>query len=217
MLLKSRTEDIQGRYHITCDDHYSYVGLGHILPNRVSASHLSSLASFIAFCSIENGIVNIFTMNTRFHSCSEPAVLKMAEVQQAMYDGFSDKGAHSIKWFKVAKNFLKLVFAGDRHEAKCPCNRYRNRRMLYEYKMCGHIVKHKFISNYLVWHQHGEVQAATPTESDGCDDEERMDNMIADIGMEYDLGLEISNHHWWCRISIGSLSHQRRKCMMAPR
>jgi hypothetical protein len=32
------------------------------------------------------------------------------------------------------------------------------------------------------------VQAAAPAESDGSDDEDRMDDMIADIGMEYDLG-----------------------------
>jgi hypothetical protein len=38
-----------------------------------------------------------------------------------------------------------------------------------------------------VWHQHKEVQAGAPTESDGSDDEDRMDDMIADIGMEYDL------------------------------
>jgi hypothetical protein len=44
--------------------------------------------------------------------------------------------------------------------------------------------------NYLVWDQHGEVQAATPTESDKRDNEDRMDDMIADIGMEYDLGSE---------------------------
>jgi hypothetical protein len=30
--------------------------------------------------------------------------------------------------------------------------------------------------------------AAAPAESDGSDDEDRMDDMIADIGMEYDLG-----------------------------
>jgi hypothetical protein len=40
-----------------------------------------------------------------------------------MYDGFSDKGAHSAEWFEIVKNFLKLVFAGDRREAKCMCNR----------------------------------------------------------------------------------------------
>jgi hypothetical protein len=42
--------------------------------------------------------------------------------------------------------------------------------------------------NYLVWHQHGEVQPVTLAESDEGDDEDQMDGMIADIGMEYDLG-----------------------------
>jgi hypothetical protein len=32
------------------------------------------------------------------------------------------------------------------------------------------------------------VQAATPAESDGSDDENQMDNMIAGIGMKYNLG-----------------------------
>jgi hypothetical protein len=53
--------------------------------------------------------------------------------------------------------------------------------------MYGHIAKNGFMPNYLVWHQHGEVHAPTPAESDGSDDEDRMDDMIADIGMEYDL------------------------------
>jgi hypothetical protein len=105
-----------------------------------------------------------------------------------MHDRFSDKGALSAKWFKVAKNFLKLAFVGDRCEAKCPCNRCRKRRMVSEYEVCSHIAKHGFMLNYLVWHQHGEVQAAAPTESDGINDEDRMDHMIADISMEYDIG-----------------------------
>jgi hypothetical protein len=105
-----------------------------------------------------------------------------------MYDGLSDKGAHSAKWFEVVKNFLKPAFAGDYRQAKCPCIRCRNRRMLFEYVMFGHIAKHRFMPNYLVWQQHGEVQAATLAVSDGSDDEDRMDDMIAVIGMEYDLG-----------------------------
>jgi hypothetical protein len=76
-----------------------------------------------------------------------------------MYDGFSDKGAHSTEWFEITKNFLKLAFVGDGHEVKWPCNWCRNRRMMSEYEMSGHIAKHRFILNYLVWHQHGEVQA----------------------------------------------------------
>jgi hypothetical protein len=57
-------------------------------------------------------------VNTKFPSRSEPAILKMAEDRHAMYDRFSDKGAHSVEWFEVAKNFLKLAFVGDHHEAK---------------------------------------------------------------------------------------------------
>jgi hypothetical protein len=47
-------------------------------------------------------------VNTRFPSCSEPTVLKMANDRWAMYDEFSDKGAHSTEWFEIVKNFLKL-------------------------------------------------------------------------------------------------------------
>jgi hypothetical protein len=50
-----------------------------------------------------------------------------------MYDGFSDKGAHYAESFKIAKNFLKLAFTGDRREVKCPRNRCQNRRMLPKY------------------------------------------------------------------------------------
>jgi hypothetical protein len=86
--------------------------------------------------------------------------------------GFSDKGAHSAKWFEIVKNFLKLAFTGDRREATCPCNRCQNRRMLSKYEMSGHITKHRFMPNYMVWRQHGEVQAPATTESDGSDDED---------------------------------------------
>jgi hypothetical protein len=110
-----------------------------------------------------------------------------------MYDGFSDKGARSTEWFEITNNFLKLAFAMIIVEAKCPCNRCWNTRMLSEYEMSDHIAKNRFMSNYLVWYQHGEVQAPIAKESDGSDDENQMDNMIADIGMEYDLGY--GDHH----------------------
>jgi hypothetical protein len=131
-----------------------------------------------------------FTVNTRFPSCSKPTILKMAEDRRVMYDGFSDKGAHSTEWFEVTKNFLKLAFASDCREAKCLCNRCWNKRTLSEYEIFGHIAKHGFMLNCLVWQQHGEVQAAAPAESNESDDEDRMDDMIVDIGIEYDLGSE---------------------------
>jgi hypothetical protein len=54
--------------------------------------------------------------------------------------------------------------------------------------MSSHIVKHRFMVNYLVWHQQGEVKAAVPAKLDGSDNDDRMDDMITNIGMEYDLG-----------------------------
>jgi hypothetical protein len=112
----------------------------------------------------------------------------MTDDRRAIYDGFSDKCAHSTEWFKIVKNFLRLAFASDCHEVKCLCNRCWNRRMLSGYEISGHIAKHGFMPNYLVWHQHAEVQTFVAAESNKSDDEDRMDDMIAYIGMEYDLG-----------------------------
>jgi hypothetical protein len=46
------------------------------------------------------------------------------------------------------------------------------------------------MSNYLLWHQHGEVRPTVTDESDGNDDVDRMDDMVADIGRGYDLEYE---------------------------
>jgi hypothetical protein len=68
--------------------------------------------------------------------------------------------------------------------------------------MSAHIAKHKFMPKYIVWHKNGEVQAPTTAKSDGSDDDDQMDDMIADIGIEYDLGsvdqhsaLEVQNFY----------------------
>jgi hypothetical protein len=86
------------------------------------------------------------------------------------------KGRHNIRDVHCARmNLLQcasqlnvflrsIAFASDRHEAKCSCNKCWNRRMLSKYEMSGHIAKHGFMPNYLLWHQHGEVQETTPVE-----------------------------------------------------
>jgi hypothetical protein len=94
---------------------------------------------------------------------------------------------NTAEWFWITKEFLKLVFAGGRCEASCPCNRCENRRMLLKYEMSAHLAKKGFMSNYLLWHQHGEVQPVVTDESDENDDVDQMDDMIADIGRRYDL------------------------------
>jgi hypothetical protein len=88
------------------------------------------------------------------------------------------------------QEFLKLAFAGGRREASCPCSRCENKRMLSEYDMSAHLTKNEFMSNYLLWHQHGEVQPVVTDESDENDDVDQMDGMVADIEREYNLESE---------------------------
>jgi hypothetical protein len=56
--------------------------------------------------------------------------------------------------------------------------------------MSAHLGKKGFMLNYLLWHQHGEVQPTEANESDGNDDVNRMDDMVANIGRGYDLESE---------------------------
>jgi hypothetical protein len=114
----------------------------------------------------------------------------MADERWVMYDGFNDTSKHSTEWVRITKEFLKLAFTGDHHEESCPCSRCENRMMLSEYEMSAHLAKKGFMLNYLLWHQHGEVQSAVADESDGNDDVDRMDDMVADIGRGYDLEFE---------------------------
>jgi hypothetical protein len=97
-----------------------------------------------------------------------------------MTDGrFSDKGAHFAKWVLIINDILKLAFAGDGHKAKCCAIGVR---------IEGCCLSMRFMSNYLVWHQHGEVQPPTTDELNINNDDDQMNDIIADIGTEYDLG-----------------------------
>jgi hypothetical protein len=124
----------------------------------------------------------------------------MVDEQRAMYDRFSDTGKHTIEWVQITKEFLKLAFAGGHHEASCPCSRCEKRRMLSEYEMSVHLAKKRFMSNYLLWHQHREVKPTVADESDGNNDVNWMDDMVADIGRGYNLEfadppLEVKNFY----------------------
>jgi hypothetical protein len=46
--------------------------------------------------------------------------------------------------------------------------------------------------NYLVWRDHGEVELPViGVELEGNEDEDRMDEMVADIGREYEVGIHV--------------------------
>jgi hypothetical protein len=50
--------------------------------------------------------------------------------------------------------------------------------------MYAHLAKKGFMLNYLLWHQHREVKHAVADESDGNDDVDRIDDIVADIGRD---------------------------------
>jgi hypothetical protein len=104
--------------------------------------------------------------------------------RRVMYDGFDCvTHGHSDAWVRVADEFVALAFAGDACFAKCPCRECRNLIRLKKVEVSYHIFKHSFMPNYLVWHEHGEVE--TTIESDGDQDVDRMDDMVDDIWNEY--------------------------------
>ena len=107
---------------------------------------------------------------------------------KAMYDGWSRFGAHTLEWTRVANKFMNQAFAGGVRYAKCPCKNCQNCRRLLRSEIEVHLCKEGYMPNYLVWRDHGEVGHAA--ESDRNEDEDRMNDLIADIGMEYELNSE---------------------------
>jgi hypothetical protein len=68
--------------------------------------------------------------------------------------------------------------------------------------------------NYLMWHDHRDVESlAIGAELDGNEDEDQMDEMVVDIGREFEVGGDAYRR---CRISTGSLSPQVRTYTMVP-
>ena len=101
-----------------------------------------------------------------------------------MHDGFNnDTLGHSNAWVKVADEFVARAFAGEPCVAKCPYTRCRNLIRLDNFDLSIHICKYGFNPDYLVWHEHGEVDA--PPELNTDEDIDRMEDMLDDIRHEY--------------------------------
>jgi hypothetical protein len=84
---------------------------------------------------------------------------------------------------------LNLAFASDRRVAKCPCTICRNYRFLTQDEVQVHLCQERFMPNYMVLRDHGEVEPpVVGAESDENEDDDRMDEIVADIGREYEVG-----------------------------
>jgi hypothetical protein len=127
----------------------------------------------------------------------------MAKDRTVMYNRFGENGGHSTKWVQIIKDFLNQAFPSGRRVAKCSCKICRNYRFLTQDEVQVLLCKKGFVLNYLVWRNHGEVEPlAIGAESDGNEDEDHMDEMITDIGREYEVGsgeqippLEVQNFY----------------------
>jgi hypothetical protein len=115
----------------------------------------------------------------------------MVDDRRTMYDGFSKKSGHSAKWVQIVKGFLNQAFAGCRRVAKCPYTICQNYRFQDQDEVQVHLCQEGFMPNYLMWRDHGEVEPSViGAESDENEDDDQMDEMLADIGREYEVGSE---------------------------
>jgi hypothetical protein len=142
-------------------------------------------------CVLDLSILIGFTLSPIIHDIIHDNmhlffILKMADDRRAMYDGFRKKSAHSAECDRIVKEFLNKTFADGRRVANCPCIICQNYRFLTQDKVQIHLCQEAFMPNYLVWRDHGEAEELA--KSDRNEDEDRMDEVVADIGREYEIG-----------------------------
>jgi hypothetical protein len=98
---------------------------------------------------------------------------------------------------------LNQAFDGGRRVAKCPCTICRNYSFLTQDEVQVHLCQEGFIPNYQLWRDHGEVEPLViDAELNRNEDDDRMNEMVADIGREYEVGsgeqgqpLEVQNFY----------------------
>jgi hypothetical protein len=112
----------------------------------------------------------------------------MADDRRAMYDRFSKKSGHSAECVRIVKEFLNQAFASCHRVAKWPYTICQNYRFLNQDEVLVHLCQEGFMLNYVVWRDHGEVEpSVVGAESDGNEDDDRMDEMLAAIDREYEV------------------------------
>jgi hypothetical protein len=112
----------------------------------------------------------------------------MGDDRRVMYEGWRSDGAHSKEWGVIAKAFLNQAFSGADRVVKCPCSKCCNYRYQSKEDVEYHICKFGFMPGYLVWYEHGE--AKHDVEFDNSEDNDRMDEMLNDLGRGFEVNSE---------------------------
>ena len=108
--------------------------------------------------------------------------------RSAMYSGWRDDGGHTAEWGEITNAFVRHAFASGAIVVKCPCSRCRNFKLMHDNEVQLHLCKYGFMPDYLVWREHGEGHHNV--ESIRNEDEDRMDEMLTDLGREFEINPE---------------------------
>jgi hypothetical protein len=112
--------------------------------------------------------------------------------QKWMYDGWRKNGAPLKEWVDKTNKFIEHTFSLSNTEiTRCPCSKCRNGLSHDKKKISIHICRFGYMLGYEVWVHHGkEVPENKPVVEDDVTDEDRMDEILNAICLEFEADFE---------------------------
>jgi hypothetical protein len=137
----------------------------------------------------------------------------MVDDQKWMYDGWRKNEAHSREWVDKTNKFIEHAFSLSNTEiVRCPCSKCQNGLSHDKKKVSIHICRFGYMPVYEVWVHHGkEVPEYELVAEDDMTDEDRMDEMLNSICLEFEADFE-DPHTLEVQKFLSSLKLQKRQC-----
>jgi hypothetical protein len=137
----------------------------------------------------------------------------MGDDQKWMYDCWRKNGAHSTEWVDKTYKFIEHAFSlSNTRITTCPCSKCQNSLSHDKKNVSIHICRFGFTPCYEVWVHHGvEVPKIEPVPEDDVTDENRMDEMLNAICLEFEANFEDPLLRRF-KSFLSSLKIQKRHC-----
>jgi hypothetical protein len=112
--------------------------------------------------------------------------------QKFMYDGWRKNGAYSREWVDKTNEFIEHAFSlSNTGITRSPCSKCRNGLFHDKKNVSIHICRFGYMPGYEVWVHHGkEVPENELVAEDDVTDDDRMDEMLNDICLEFEANFE---------------------------
>jgi hypothetical protein len=109
-----------------------------------------------------------------------------------MYDGWRKSGPHSREWVDKTNKFNEHAFSLENTGiTRCLCSKCRNSLSHDKKKVSIHICRFGYMPGYEVWVHHSEeVPEYELVAEDDVTDEDRMDEMLNAICLEFEADFE---------------------------